>query len=105
MSDFIVNTQNSYDQVASEYAEKFKDAMDDKPFDRACLDRLAREAGNLGPICDLESGPDQFAWYLHRQGLATVGAGGRNGSRNCLRLEIACLPPFACFFTGLIRPT
>lgn len=73
MSDFIANTQNSYDRVALEYAERFKDEMDDKPFDRDCLDRLAREAGNLGPICDLGCGPGQIARYLHRQGVATLG--------------------------------
>ena len=52
MDKIIQNTQTSYDAVASEYAEKFKDEMDDKPFDRDCLNRLAREVGDLGPICD-----------------------------------------------------
>jgi SAM-dependent methyltransferase len=73
MDKIIHNTQNSYDQVAKEYAEKFKDEMDDKPFDRNCLDRLAREVGNLGPICDLGCGPGQIARYLHRQGVETLG--------------------------------
>lgn len=59
MNDIILNTQTRYDQVAEEYAEKFKDEMDDKPFDRDCLDRLAREVGNFGPICDLGCGPGQ----------------------------------------------
>jgi len=73
MTDTILNTQTSYDQVASEYAEKFKDEMDQKPFDRECLDRLAREVGTLGPICDLGCGPGQIARYLHRQGVDTLG--------------------------------
>jgi SAM-dependent methyltransferase len=73
MDDHILNTQTSYDQVAAEYAEKFKDEMDDKPFDRDCLDRLAQEAGTLGPICDLGCGPGQIARYLHRQGVNTLG--------------------------------
>jgi SAM-dependent methyltransferase len=73
MKKSIQDTQNSYDQVATEYAEKFKDEMDDKPFDRACLDRLAREVGSLGPICDLGCGPGQIARYLHRQGVDTLG--------------------------------
>jgi SAM-dependent methyltransferase len=73
MNDTISNTQKSYDQVASEYVEKFKDEMDYKPFDRACLDRLAREVGNLGPICDMGCGPGQIARYLHRQGVDTLG--------------------------------
>ncbi|HLO14571.1 MAG TPA: class I SAM-dependent methyltransferase [Anaerolineales bacterium] len=73
MDKIIHNTQNSYDQVATEYAEKFKDEMDDKPFDRDCLDRLAREVGHLGPICDLGCGPGQIARYVHRQGVEALG--------------------------------
>ncbi len=67
MNKTIQDTQTSYDTVASEYAERFKDEMDDKPFDRDCLDRLAREVRDLGPICDLGCGPGQIARYLHRQ--------------------------------------
>jgi SAM-dependent methyltransferase len=73
MDKAVMDTQSSYDQVAVEYAEKFKDEMDDKPFDRACLDRLAREAGGLGPICDMGCGPGQIARYLHRRGVDTLG--------------------------------
>ena len=74
MNDKTLNTQASYDQVAAEYAEKFKDEMDDKPFDRDCLDRLAREVGTLGSICDLGCGPGQIARYLHRRrGVDTLG--------------------------------
>lgn len=73
MNDELLNTQSSYDQVATEYAEKFKDEMNDKPFDRDCLDRLAREAGTLGPICDLGCGPGQIARYLHHCGVNTLG--------------------------------
>ena len=50
MDEIVLNTRTSYDQVAAEYAEKFKDEMDHKPFDRDCLDRLAGEVGTLGPI-------------------------------------------------------
>lgn len=73
MKNISLNTQTSYDRVAAEYAERFKDEMDDKPFDRDCLDRLAREVGDLGPICDLGCGPGQIARYLHRQGIKTLG--------------------------------
>ena len=73
MKKIIEDTQSSYDAVASEYAERFKDEMDDKPFDRDCLDRLAREVGDLGPICDLGCGPGQIARYLHRNGVKTLG--------------------------------
>ena len=73
MNQIIQNTKTSYDQVAPQYAEKFKDEMDDKPFDRDCLDRLAREVGLLGQICDLGCGPGQIARYLHRKGVETLG--------------------------------
>jgi SAM-dependent methyltransferase len=71
--DNHLNTRTSYDAVATEYAEKFKNEMDHKPFDRECLDRLAREVGSLGPICDLGCGPGQIARYLHHQGVDTLG--------------------------------
>lgn len=73
MDKFIQNTQASYDAVAPDYAEKFKDEMNDKPFDRDCLDRLACEVGNLDPICDMGCGPGQIARYLYRQGVDTLG--------------------------------
>lgn len=73
MDKRIEDTRTSYDRVAAEYAGRFKDEMDDKPFDRDCLDRLAREVGDLGPICDLGCGPGQIARYLHRQGVKTLG--------------------------------
>ena len=73
MNDITLNTQTSYDAVAPNYAERFKDEMDDKPFDRRCLDRLAKEVGDLGPICDLGCGPGQIARYLHRKGVKTLG--------------------------------
>jgi SAM-dependent methyltransferase len=73
MNQIIQNTKTSYDQVALEYADKFKDEMDDKPFDRDCLDRLAREVGHLGPVCDMGCGPGQIARYLHRKGVETLG--------------------------------
>jgi SAM-dependent methyltransferase len=73
MKNMIKDTQTGYDTVASEYAEKFKDEMDDKPADRGYLDRLAKEVGALGLICDMGCGPGQIARYLHRQGVPTLG--------------------------------
>jgi SAM-dependent methyltransferase len=73
MKNIIKDTQNGYDTVASEYAEKFKDEMDNKPADRGYLDRLAQEVRKLGPICDMGCGPGQIARYLHRQGVQTLG--------------------------------
>ena len=68
-----MGTQDSYDRLAPQYAERFQDEMDQKPFDRDCLDRLAQEVGGAGPICDLGCGPGQIARYLHRRGVQVLG--------------------------------
>ncbi len=73
MATDVRQTQDGYDQVAPEYAEKYADEMDHKPFDCDQLDRLAREVGALGPICDLGCGPGQIARYLHSKGVAACG--------------------------------
>jgi SAM-dependent methyltransferase len=73
MKTFERTTRISYDRIARKYAARFKDEMDDKPFDRDCLDRLGREVGTLGPICDLGCGPGQIARYLHHLGIDTLG--------------------------------
>src|SRR4026209_860395 len=91
MKKFVQDTQDGYDAVSHDYAEKFKDEMDDKPFDRDCLDRLAREVGNLGPICDIGCGPGQIACYLQRRGVDTLGvdlSAGRVAEAQRLNPEI-----------------
>jgi len=65
--------QNSYDRVAENYAEQFRDEMDKKPFDRKMLDWLAEKVGDLGVICDMGCGPGQIARYLHSQGVEVCG--------------------------------
>lgn len=63
----------SYDQVARQYADKFIDEFDQKPFDRMILDRFAHEVRDLGPSCDLGCGPGEVARYLHRHGVDVFG--------------------------------
>jgi len=58
--------QSSYDRVAENYAEQFRDELDKKPFDRKMLDWLAEKVGGLGVICDMGCGPGQIARYLIR---------------------------------------
>jgi SAM-dependent methyltransferase/GNAT superfamily N-acetyltransferase len=65
--------QSSYDRVAEEYAGRFRDEMDKKPFDRKMLDWLAEKAGGSGPVCDLGCGPGQIAGYLHGRGAQACG--------------------------------
>ncbi len=73
MTTIISDTQATYDAVASEYAEQFRDEMDHKPFDREMLMRLARYVNGRGIICDMGCGPGQIARYLRRQGVSVCG--------------------------------
>jgi SAM-dependent methyltransferase/ribosomal protein S18 acetylase RimI-like enzyme len=65
--------QSSYDRVAQEYAGRFRDEMDKKPFDRKMLDWLAEKAGGSGLFCDLGCGPGQIAGYLRGRGAQACG--------------------------------
>lgn len=92
----VTNTQTSYDIVAADYAEQYKDEMDKKPFDRDCLHRLVHEVGGLGPICDLGCGPGQIARYLHRQGVDVLGV----DLSPQMIVEAQCLNPEIPFHQG-----
>lgn len=65
--------QSSYDRVAADYAEHFRDEMEEKPFDRKMLDWLAEKVGNPGVVCDMGCGPGQIARYLHDHGVKVCG--------------------------------
>lgn len=65
--------QSSYDRVAEEYAEEFRDELLKKPFDCKMLDWLAEKVGGLGIICDMGCGPGQVARYLSGHGAKACG--------------------------------
>ena len=65
--------QSSYDRVAENYAEQFRDEMLRKPFDRKILDWLAEKVDGSGVICDMGCGPGQIARYLHARGVEVCG--------------------------------
>lgn len=65
--------QNSYDLVAEEYAKRFYDELDRKPFDRKMLDGLIEKVEGLGIICDLGCGSGHIANYLHNRGSEVCG--------------------------------
>lgn len=75
MSEYVsaADIRASYDAMAEPYAEAIYGELDGKPFDRAWLNRLASEAGGIGPICDLGCGPGQIARYLHDRGASALG--------------------------------
>jgi SAM-dependent methyltransferase len=63
----------TYDAVAREYAERFVDELDGKPFDRDLLDRFAVRTAERGLVCDLGCGPGHVARYLAGRGVDVVG--------------------------------
>jgi SAM-dependent methyltransferase len=65
--------QSSYDRVAENYAEHFREELEKKPFDRKMLDWLAEKVGGLGVICDMGCGPGQIARYLCGRGMKVCG--------------------------------
>jgi SAM-dependent methyltransferase len=67
------STQESYDRVAAEYAERFLHEFDHKPFDRELLDRFAERVRDKGRVVDLGCGPGQVARYLHERGVDAFG--------------------------------
>jgi SAM-dependent methyltransferase len=65
--------RRSYDAVAGEYTECFRDELAAKPLDRALLDCLAEEAEAGAPVADLGCGPGHVAAWLAGRGVASVG--------------------------------
>ena len=71
--DSTTTTQSSYDKVAAEYVQEFRDELSRKPFDRKMLDWLIEKVARLAPICDLGCGPGQVAAYVHEHGAEAMG--------------------------------
>lgn len=65
--------QNSYDRVAEEYAKRFYNELDSKPFDRKMLDWFIEKVDGVGTICDLGCGSGHIANYLHNCDLEVYG--------------------------------
>jgi SAM-dependent methyltransferase len=67
----------TYDHVASQYAERFVDELEAKPFDRELLSRFADAvrptATGALPVCDLGCGPGHIGGYLAELGLPVIG--------------------------------
>lgn len=67
----ISDVRTSYDLVADEYVRHIYGELQDKPLDRALLDRFA--ASVTGLICDMGTGPGHVAHYLHGRGAQVCG--------------------------------
>jgi 2-polyprenyl-3-methyl-5-hydroxy-6-metoxy-1,4-benzoquinol methylase len=73
MEQHLHELQASYDEVAEEYGGRIFTELEQKPLDRALLDRFAEQVRLLGMVCDMGCGPGQVARYLHEQGVGVLG--------------------------------
>ena len=93
---YFQNTEQGYDSVAVEYARQFFDELEHKPLDRDLLQRMAREVGALGVICDMGCGPGQVARYLKDHDAEVVGLDLSDG----MLVEARRLNPDISFLAG-----
>jgi SAM-dependent methyltransferase len=68
----VSQTRQSYDAVASQYAERIAHELDHKPFDRELLSRFALQA-RPGPVWDVGCGPGHVSAFLAERGVEVVG--------------------------------
>lgn len=64
--------RDAYDEMAGEYAEFARGALEGNPFERAPLDVFA-ECLDAGPVADLGCGEGRITGYLAKAGLAVFG--------------------------------
>jgi SAM-dependent methyltransferase len=73
--DFLGATRASYDAVAGDYAERFRDELAARPLDRAMLAgfaELVRAGGDL-PVADIGCGAGRVTAHLAGLGLSAFG--------------------------------
>ncbi|MFC1409306.1 methyltransferase domain-containing protein [Streptacidiphilus sp. N1-12] len=77
--DALSVTREAYDAAALIYAQRFRDALQDRPLDRAILSAFAEVVGagasasGNGQVADLGCGPGHITAYLDELGLAAFG--------------------------------
>ncbi|MGZ4742063.1 MAG: methyltransferase domain-containing protein [Oryzihumus sp.] len=88
-------TRDSYDGVASPYAELTRCALDRLPFERSALGLFAQrvlDAGG-GPVVDAGCGPGWLTGHLARQGLDITGVDVSTGFLEIARSAVCCATP------------
>jgi ubiquinone/menaquinone biosynthesis C-methylase UbiE len=67
--------RTAYDEVATLYADTFKDTLDDRPAERGLLAAFAELVRRepAGPVADLGCGPGHIAAHLRGLGLPVLG--------------------------------
>ncbi|MDX3842229.1 class I SAM-dependent methyltransferase [Streptomyces europaeiscabiei] len=73
--DVLGAIREAYDAAASTYAELFRDALRDRPLDRAILGAFAEaaKASGDGRVADLGCGPGDITAYLDELGVTAFG--------------------------------
>ncbi|WAZ19263.1 class I SAM-dependent methyltransferase [Streptomyces cinnabarinus] len=71
--DVLSATREAYDDVASTYAELFRDSLRDRPLERAMLGVFAEVVGEGGQVADLGCGPGYVTAHLGELGLSAFG--------------------------------
>jgi SAM-dependent methyltransferase len=107
----------TYDSVAHEYADAFRDELDGKPFDRTVLEHLAGQLPDGALVGDLGCGPAaQVGGYLASLGHRVVGVDlspvacalaplpAAAGDLVRLPLGDECLDAVVCFYALIHLP-
>jgi SAM-dependent methyltransferase len=73
--DFLRATRSSYDALAADYAERFRDELVPRPLDRAMLTAFAEfvRAADAGPVADIGCGTGRVTAFLAGLGLPVSG--------------------------------
>ncbi|MBV2154264.1 class I SAM-dependent methyltransferase [Kitasatospora sp. SUK 42] len=74
--DFLTETRAFYDAIAADYTDRFRDALDATPMDRAVLAlfaELVRAERTDAKVAELGCGPGRVTGHLHRLGLDVRG--------------------------------
>ncbi|TLS44564.1 class I SAM-dependent methyltransferase [Streptomyces montanus] len=72
---FVRTTRASYDAIAADYADRYRDELAGKALDQALINafaELVRDAG-AGPVADMGCGLGDVAAYLHGLNLPVFG--------------------------------
>jgi SAM-dependent methyltransferase len=83
--------RESYDRIATEYAQRLFDELRHKPFDRDVLDRFAADIAEGGSVCDMGCGPGHVARYLDEIGANVFGLDFSPGMVNEARVRNASI--------------